>query len=38
MRNSSMTTWEAQRMKGVPFSGIRKMMARAGELEGKGSR
>ena len=36
MRNSSMTTWEAQRMKGVPFSGIRKMMGRAGELEGEG--
>ena len=31
-----MTTREAQRMKGVPFSGIRKMMGRAGELEGEG--
>ena len=29
--------WEANRMKGVPFSGIRKMMARAGELEQAGN-
>jgi len=28
--------WEANRMKAVPFSGIRKMMARAVELEGQG--
>lgn len=31
-----MTSWEANRMKGVPFSGIRKMMGRAVELENQG--
>ena len=33
----SVSEWEANRMKGVPFSGIRRMMARAGELEQAGN-